>query len=150
MESFTLKQNPKEGVIRILLSILCLFYLASCTNSSYDEVQSVEHSAHYQDERLLAQAWAMPVAAKFKEIGTEYQVNGSFCGPASAVYSLRSLGINNYDQKSILKSSSVSQMKVRFMGSTLDELATILRETSKKKVTVLRDISYEQFLQCII
>ena len=88
----------------------------------------------------------MPVAAVYKYAGLEFQSNGAYCGPASAVGVLRSLQISGFSQENILSSGSVSFDKVRNGGITIEELAAVLREKSGGEATIIRDIDFTQFV----
>ncbi|MFZ1827666.1 MAG: phytochelatin synthase family protein [Candidatus Competibacteraceae bacterium] len=107
-------------------------------------VDSIARAAYYQDPALLEQAWQLPVARTYPN-PIEYQINGAFCGPAAAVNLLRSLGVGRRDQESLFDKADVSRWKARFMGLTLDELAALIRANGAPDVTVLRDLSPEEF-----
>jgi hypothetical protein len=110
----------------------------------YSKVVSIEKDPAYQDAALLDKAWQLPVASQLKP-GMEFQHNGSFCGPTSAVVVSHSLHLPA-DQSHILDGTQVhSTFGVVFGGLTLDEEAGVLREKTKKNVTVLRDLTLDQF-----
>ncbi len=54
---------------------------------------SIERSPAYQNEALLARAWALPVARRYGPQGYLYQKNQSLCGPTSIADVLRSEGV---------------------------------------------------------
>jgi hypothetical protein len=109
----------------------------------YSHVASIKKTPEWKDPTLLERAWALPVAARYKS-GIDYQRNGSFCGPTSAVNVMRSWGVAA-DQATILDGSAVhTTFGLVFGGVTLDELAGVLR-TRGRKVTVLRDLDLAAF-----
>jgi len=111
----------------------------------YSHAASIKATHEYQDPALLDRAWALPVAAIYKRDGVDFQGNGSFCGPTSAVNVLRSLGASA-DQAHILDGTAEHpHFGMLFGGITLDQLADVVREKSGKRVTVLRDLTLEQF-----
>jgi hypothetical protein len=111
----------------------------------YSAVASITTTHEYQDPQLLAKAWHLPVAAVYEHDGVDFQRNGSFCGPASAVNVIRSLGANA-DQKTVLDGTGLTTVfGLRLGGVTLDQLADVVRHKSGRKVTVLRDLDLAAF-----
>ena len=111
----------------------------------YSHAASIKRTAEYKDAALLARAWALPVAQVYAHDGVDYQSNGSFCGPTSAVNVLRSLG-TTADQQHILDGTAEHpHFGMLFGGITLDQLADVVREKSGKRVTVLRDLTLDEF-----
>ena len=111
----------------------------------YSYAASIKRAAEYQDAALLARAWALPVAQVYAHDGVDYQSNGSFCGPTSAVNVLRSLG-QTADQAHILDGSGrKTTFGMLWGGITLDALADVVRQKSGRPVTVLRDLSLDEF-----
>jgi hypothetical protein len=110
----------------------------------YSQVASIEKDAVYQDPALLERAWQLPVAATYKP-GMEYQKNGSFCGPTSAVVVAHSLGAT-VDQGHILDGTQVKTTFGMVMGGvTLDELAEVARAKLGKAATIVREIDLARF-----
>src|SRR5258706_3983212 len=110
----------------------------------YSQVASIQKTPAYQDASLMERAWQLPVAATLKA-GMEYQHNGSFCGPASAVVVAHSLGAA-VTQADVLDGTAVhSTLGIVFGGVSLDELAGVLRDKLPKQGTVLRDLDLAQF-----
>lgn len=105
---------------------------------------SIATTAFYQNPTLLAQAWRQPVAATYQP-RFEYQSNGAFCGPATVVNLFRSLGIDRYSQDTLFDRGPVGYWKARTQGLTLDELAQLIRANADLEVTVLRDLTPEEF-----
>jgi hypothetical protein len=113
----------------------------------YSHVTSIERDTTYRDPALMARALALPVAATYVKGGLEYQRNGSFCGPTTAVDVDHSLGMP-VDQAHILDGSDVhSTLGMVWGGVTLDQEAELLRKKTGHTVTVLRDLDLEQFRQ---
>ncbi len=110
----------------------------------YSQVTSIKTLGDYQDPALLAKAWALPVAARYRA-ELDFQGNGSFCGPTSVVNVMRSLGSGG-DQATILAGTGVSTF-LGFLpgGVTLDQLSTVARTKLGKTVTVLRDLDLATF-----
>jgi hypothetical protein len=111
----------------------------------YSHAASIKKTHDYQDAALLSRAWALPVAQIYQHDGVDYQHNGSFCGPTSAVNVLRSLG-DASDQAHVLDGTETHpHLGMLFGGITLDHLADVVRAKSGKRVTVLRDLTLDQF-----
>jgi len=110
----------------------------------YPGVVSIQAAREFQDGALLERAWALPVARLYRQ-RLDYQRNASFCGPASVVNVMRSLGVEG-DQETVLAGTSVPTF-LGFLpgGLTLDELADLARKKVTAKVTVLRDLDREGF-----
>jgi hypothetical protein len=113
-------------------------------NPRYANVVSIAESPTYQDEALLARAWALPVAAAYREGGYEYQGNPSFCGPTSAANVAQSLG-SNLTQRTVLRGTSIKPFLGFVPGVTLDQEAEILRVATGRPVEVLRDLDLAAF-----
>lgn len=100
----------------------------------------------YQDPALLARAWALPTAARYKP-HIEYQRNFTFCGPTSLANVQHSWG-RAADQDTILEGTEASPVLGHLpQGLTLDELAAIARQKLGKRVTVMRGLDLAAFRQ---
>lgn len=111
----------------------------------YSGVSSIELERVYQDPALLEQAFQLPVAAKYRRGGIEYQRNGSFCGPTTVVDVAHSLG-READQAHVLDGSGVrSPFGIVWGGLTLDEEAALMQKKLGRPVTVLRDLDLAHF-----
>ena len=107
-------------------------------------VVSIKETRDYQDPALLQKAWALPVAAAYRD-DIEFQQNGSVCGPASLANVLHS-SKQPGNQEGILQGSGFSTvMGYLPEGLTLDQLAQIARQKLQRKVTVLRDLDLAAF-----
>ena len=93
---------------------------------------------------LLDRAWRLPVAATFSRRVT-WQSNGSRCGPAAVANTYRSLGEAAITEAKVLAGTGRCWTGACIFGLTLDELADVARANTARKVTVLRDLSEEQF-----
>jgi Phytochelatin synthase len=95
---------------------------------------------------LLERAWQLPVAASFKRQLT-WQSNASRCGPAALANAYRSLGDQATTEGKVLAGTGRCWTGVCILGLTLDELAEVARANRSRKITVLRDLTEEQFLE---
>lgn len=130
----------------LLTSIFAALPVTSVIAKDAPAVVSIKDDARYQDAALLERAWNLPVAKAYRQ-SFEYQINPMFCGPATAVNVLKSVGVTKYKQSSVFDASDVTYMKTMTAGLTLDELGRLIHDSSGWNVTVIRDVSYEQFLE---
>jgi hypothetical protein len=93
---------------------------------------------------LIEEAWALPAAAAFEK-RLDYQSNASFCGPASLANIFRSLSESATSESAVLEGTGMCWIGVCPVGLTLDEVAVAARAHTKRKVTVVRDLSLEEF-----
>ena len=93
---------------------------------------------------LVERAWRLPVAATFNRHLT-WQSNGSRCGPAALANAYRSLGEAATTERKVLAGTGRCWTGVCILGLTLDELADVARVNTSRKITVVRDLSEEQF-----
>ena len=93
---------------------------------------------------IVERAWRLPVAATFNRQIT-WQSNGSRCGPAAVANVYRSLGDGVTTEGKVLAGTGRCWIGVCILGLTLDELADVARANTNRKITVLRDLSEEQF-----
>lgn len=107
-------------------------------------VTSIKSEAAYQSTALLDRAWHMPVAATYQQ-RLFFQPNGSVCGPTSVANVLRSLGSEAASVDSVLKDTGQCWGGICWGGLSLDELAEVARRATGKNVTVLRNLTLEQF-----
>jgi hypothetical protein len=108
------------------------------------DVVSIAASPAYQDPTLLAQAWALPVAATFGG-RVDFQPNGSVCGATSVANVFRSLREGPTTPQGVLEGSGKCPLGFCWMGLSLDELAGVVQEKTRRKVTILRDLTLEEF-----
>jgi hypothetical protein len=93
---------------------------------------------------LIERAWRLPVAATFNRELT-WQSNASRCGPAAVANAYRSLGEAASTEGEVLAGTGWCWTGVCILGLTLDELADVARAKANRKITILRDLSEEQF-----
>jgi hypothetical protein len=93
---------------------------------------------------LVQRAWHLPVAAAFNS-DVIWQSNGSRCGPASIANAFRSIGEEETTEAQVLEGTGKCWTGFCIIGLTLDELAEVARAHTERKVTVLRDLTAEQF-----
>src|SRR5689334_7138370 len=127
------------GVLLLVGSAVFLPTMMCSDGVDYAHAISIKTAPEYQQAALLERAWALPVAQRYKA-GVDFQINGSFCGPASVVNVMRSLG-TQASQSTVLEGTDAKTvMGVLPGGLTLDQLAEIARKKLGGKVTVLRDL----------
>ena len=110
-------------------------------------VVSIRQSGVYQDPQKLAQAQALPVAAKYLAgVGLAYQRNPSFCGPTTVINVLRSTGDARVGADNVFEGTTFHWWNA-ILGMPLDRLAELMRQRTGYRVTVLRDLSVSDFRQ---
>ena len=68
-----------------LTTLLWFLLIAACGPApAPTPVDSIAKASYYQDPTLLEHAWQLPVAITYRN-PIEYQINGTFCGPATVV-----------------------------------------------------------------
>jgi len=97
-----------------------------------------------QAPELVERAWRLPVATTFNR-QLIWQSNGSRCGPAAVANAYRSLGEAANTEGKVLAGTGRCWTGLCILGLTLDELADVARANTGRKITVLRDLSEEQF-----
>ncbi len=108
------------------------------------DVPSIQGEKTYQDAALLERAWKLPVAARYHP-GLLYQTNGSLCGPTSIANVERSFGQSGADAHQVLDGTGKCWSGICFMGLSLDELGDVARRATGRKITLLRDLTLDQF-----
>ncbi|MCX4194969.1 phytochelatin synthase family protein [Methylobacterium organophilum] len=117
--------------------------------NAYEAVTSIETQPSFHDPVLLARAWALPVAEKYRQHPYEYQSNPSFCGPASVANLLRSLGVN-FAQADVIRGTKFQPwFGILVNGLTLDELAGLIRMRLDRPVHIVRDLSLTAFREAM-
>ncbi len=99
-----------------------------------------------QSPELLNRAWSLPVASSYGRSLT-WQANGSFCGPASVANLFRSMREEETSEAEVLEGTGWCRLGFCWMGLTLDELAEVARAHTERHVTVLRDLTPDEFLR---
>jgi hypothetical protein len=105
--------------------------------------EAIELSVIHTND-AVERAWKLPAAASFSH-DVSWQSNASLCGPASLANVFRSLGEDATSERSVLAGTGLCWTGFCIMGLTLDELAGLARAKTRRKVTVLRDMSAEGF-----
>jgi len=141
-----MSRTPKIALFAGVLTLITLIGGANLivrqTVVSPDAIRgSVTRSASDLDR-----AWNLPVASTFKK-EVSWQSNPSMCGPASVANALRSLGGTATSENAVLAGTGRCWTGICFMGLTLDELGDVTRSKTDRTVSVLRDLSPEQFQQ---
>ena len=73
------------------------------------------------------------------------QSNGSLCGPASLANTFRSLGEEETTEAEVLDGTGMCWTGFCVIGLTLDELAGVAQTKTTRKVSVLRNLTAEEF-----
>jgi hypothetical protein len=106
--------------------------------------QDVINSSVVRAPELIHRAWQLPVAATFSSELT-WQSNGSLCGPASVANAFRSIGEDETTEAEVLEGTGKCWTGFCIIGLTLDELAEVAQQHTERKVSVLRDLTAEEF-----
>jgi hypothetical protein len=93
---------------------------------------------------LVERAWHLPVAVTFGR-QLAWQSNASRCGPAAVANVYRSLNEGAATEAKVLTGTGRCWTGWCIIGLTLDELAAVARVNTSRSVTVLRDLTEEQF-----
>jgi hypothetical protein len=134
--------KPRD-FIGILVAVGLLGAGALVAGQSRVSPQLIESSVTRTPE-LVERAWRLPVATTFNR-QLSWQSNGSRCGPAAIANAYRSLGEEASTEGKVLAGTGRCWTGVCILGLTLDELADVARANTRRKITVLRDLSEEQF-----
>ena len=134
--------KPRD-FIGILVAVGLLGAGALVVGQSRVSPQLIELSVTRTPE-LVERAWRLPVATTFNR-RLSWQSNGSRCGPAAIANAYRSLGEAASTEGKVLAGTGRCWTGVCILGLTLDELADVARANTRRKITVLRDLSEEQF-----
>jgi hypothetical protein len=128
------------GAVALLIAIAVAFVLLSIPRVSPEAIAS----SVTRTPALIEEAWALPAAAAF-ERRLDYQSNASFCGPASLANIFRTLGESATNESAVLEGTGMCWIGVCPVGLTLDEVAVVARQHTKRRVSVMRDLSLEEF-----
>ncbi len=145
------KRSVKKILLRVLLVLLVAFaglfaYVRIALAPKVYDVVSIKTESSYQDRALLDRAWDLPVAKTYGPSDLQFQPKVSYCGPTSVANVMTSLGDDpSATPSSVLEGTGYCWSGQCIPGLTLDELAEIARATTTRTVTVLRDLSLEEF-----
>ena len=106
------------------------------------------NSSVVRTPNLIERAWHLPVAATFGQ-HVAGQSNLSRCGPSSLANVFRSLAERPATEDAVLAGTGMCWSGYCIPGLTLDELSGVAAAHTSRKVTVLRDLTPEQFLDHI-
>jgi hypothetical protein len=128
------------AMVSIVLALGGVGIVVSRTKVSPEAIElSVVHA-----EDAVERAWKLPAAASFGH-EVSWQANASLCGPSSLANVFRSFGEDAASERSVLAGTGLCWTGFCIMGLTLDELAGLARAKTRRSVTVLRDMSAEEF-----
>jgi hypothetical protein len=128
------------AIVFIVLALGGVGVVVSRTKVSPTAIESsVIHA-----ENAVERAWKLPVAASFRH-EVSWQSNASLCCPSSLANVFRSLGEDATGERSVLAGTGLCWTGFCIMGLTLDKLAGLARAKTSRRVTVLRDMSAEEF-----
>jgi hypothetical protein len=133
------------GLVFVVVATGLLGAAALTINQSKVSPQAIASSVN-RSPALLEQAWRLPVATTFNR-QLNWQSNLSRCGPASIANAYRSLGDTANTESHVLAGTGRCWTGFCIPGLTLDELADVARANRRHKITVVRDLSEEQFRQ---
>lgn len=137
-------RKAKLGLLGGLLALIALVGGATLVVSQTRVSPEAVRSSVLRSEPDIEKAWKLPTATTFRK-EVVWQSNPSMCGPASVANALRSLGEPAVSENAVLAGTGRCWSGFCFMGLTLDELAEVTRSKTGRTVTVLRDLSAEEF-----
>jgi hypothetical protein len=136
-----MRRSPVFGAIAgVGLLAGAAFWIVAPAKISQDAIQS----SVTRTTELIDKAWKLPVAAAYGADVT-WQSNGSRCGPASIANAFRSLGEEETTEAEVLEGTGMCWTGFCVIGLTLDELAEVARTHTERKVSVLRNLTAEEF-----
>ncbi|WP_105429236.1 phytochelatin synthase family protein [Neorhizobium sp. T6_25] len=136
-----MKRGPFFGIIVAAgLVAGAAFVVVGQTKVPPEAIQS----SVIRSPELMDRAWTLPVAATFGR-DVSWQSNGSRCGPASIANAFRSVGEEETTEAEVLEGTGMCWTGLCIIGLTLDELAELARMKTERKVSVLRDLTADEF-----
>lgn len=142
-----LRPRLRKALLVFALTVLALFaglFVRFHFFPPRFQVVSIATLPAYQDPALLERAWSLPVAQTFQR-ELDFQPNGSVCGPTSVANAFRSLGEGPVTLHTVLAGTGKCRWDFCFGGLTLEDLAGLVREKSRRSVTVLSGLSLDEF-----
>ena len=138
-----MKRRHYIGIVSIVVAAGLLGAGAVLVGQSKVPPQAIASSVTRTPE-LMERAWHLPVAATFNR-QVSWQSNGSRCGPAAVANAYRSLGEAASTEGKVLAATGRCWTGVCILGLMLDELADVARANTGRKITLLRNLSEEEF-----
>jgi hypothetical protein len=132
------------GLGAVVAVIACLLAVVIGVVSHSKVSHQAITSSVTRTPEILERAWRLPVAATFNH-QVLWQSNISRCGPASVANVYRSLGDTDNTEDRVLNGTGRCWSGFCILGLTLDELADVARAHTNRKITLLRDLSEEEF-----
>jgi hypothetical protein len=144
----------KSWRLRLLLILVVLVATSAGTAGLY-----VRHVSQPHPERLapgvvtsgaaLEDALAAPVARRYlRDFRTQETL--SSCGPASVLNVLASLDMPVASESALFAEKTWQRLRMRLLGTSLDDLAALLAGQRVGRVEVLRDLPYKAFLTTLL
>jgi phytochelatin synthase len=133
----------RKLAITALILVGTLFAAGNVYLSQISVPTEAIHSSVTRSEALLNRGWELPVAQTFKP-ALLWQSNPSTCGAASLANVFRSLS-EPRTERQLLARTNRCWFGICVVGLRLDELAEVAKAHTTRKITVLRDLSPEQF-----
>jgi hypothetical protein len=134
----------KRSIVAGLALLLALLGATAVVLWSSTVPPEAIQSSVTRARQLVDHAWDLPVAATFKR-DLMWQSNPSTCGPASLANVFRSLGDPAVTESAVLTRANRCWLGICPVGLTLDELADGARPHTTRTITVLRDLTSEDF-----
>ena len=138
-----MKRKHHISIVSIVVAASLLGAGALLVGQSKVSPQAIASSVTRTPD-LMERAWRLPVAATFNR-QLSWQSNGSRCGPAAVANVYRSLSEAASTEGKVLAGTGRCWTGVCILGLTLDELADVARANTSRKITLLRDLSEEEF-----
>ena len=136
--------RPVALAVAIVLAILGGVALVALRDPPAS-ADSIERLPVYQNEALLARAWALPVARLYGPQGYLSQANASVCGPTSVADVLRSESVAADPAAVLGHADAFAIFGFLPRGLTLDQEARLLERETGKPVKTLRNLSLDGF-----
>jgi len=142
---------PKSPRMRWLAAVLVLVFAGAGGAALFAYSLSQPHPERYAAGVLSGgtvrqEVLANPVARTYLR---DFRTQESFssCGPASVVNVLASLGAPVAGERALFAGKPWERLSMRVQGMTLDDLAALVAARDLGQTTILRDLSYETFLE---
>lgn len=141
-----MRRSLKYTLLFVVASCVSLAVAAAVLISQTGVPPEAIRTSVSRNADTMERAWRLPVASTFTR-DLMWQSNSSMCGPASAANVLRSFGEAATSEQAVLKDTGRCWTGFCMMGLSLDELADVVRKNTRRTITVLRDLSPDEFRQ---